>query len=253
MRMAEADRARDPAVRRLYDHRWRKVARAYLDANPVCACEVCVQLDRTLPSQVVDHIVPHRGDVTLFWSQSNWQAMSKTCHDRKTAIEDGGFGAWRKESLSQPFWMPRPSADVVLVLGPAGSGKSTLIREAMQPGEQVIDLNEIAAQLSGQPEHAWDRTRYLVPALRERNRRLAALEHMADGRVWVAMAPSKPADERWWIDRLKPKRIERLETDRAACERRVEIRGGDMSGALRAIAAWFENRKSQPEKAEAAG
>jgi 5-methylcytosine-specific restriction enzyme A len=41
---------------------------------------------------VVDHIIPHRGDMTLFWNRKNWQAMSKTCHDKKTATQDGGFG-----------------------------------------------------------------------------------------------------------------------------------------------------------------
>jgi 5-methylcytosine-specific restriction protein A len=33
---------------------------------------------------VVDHRVPHRGDDHLFWDRSNWQAMSKPCHDEKT-------------------------------------------------------------------------------------------------------------------------------------------------------------------------
>ena len=28
-------------------------------------------------------------------SLQNWQAMAKTCHDRKTAREDGGFGRCR--------------------------------------------------------------------------------------------------------------------------------------------------------------
>ena len=28
----------------------------------------------------------------LFWDSNNWQSMSKQCHDRKTATEDGGFG-----------------------------------------------------------------------------------------------------------------------------------------------------------------
>jgi 5-methylcytosine-specific restriction protein A len=27
----------------------------------------------------------------LFWDSSNWQAMAKVCHDRKTARQDGGF------------------------------------------------------------------------------------------------------------------------------------------------------------------
>jgi 5-methylcytosine-specific restriction protein A len=43
-------------------------------------------------ASVVDHIVPHRGDERLMWSESNWQSLCKPCHDAKTAREDGGFG-----------------------------------------------------------------------------------------------------------------------------------------------------------------
>jgi 5-methylcytosine-specific restriction protein A len=43
-------------------------------------------------AEVVDHKIAHRGDQALFWDQSNWQSMSKICHDKKTAREDGGFG-----------------------------------------------------------------------------------------------------------------------------------------------------------------
>lgn len=41
---------------------------------------------------IVDHIIPHKGNMELFWDRDNWQAMSKECHDKKTAREDGGFG-----------------------------------------------------------------------------------------------------------------------------------------------------------------
>jgi 5-methylcytosine-specific restriction protein A len=41
---------------------------------------------------VVDHIVPHRGDLTVFWDRSRWQALCASCHGRKTAARDGGFG-----------------------------------------------------------------------------------------------------------------------------------------------------------------
>ncbi|WP_407945700.1 HNH endonuclease signature motif containing protein [Paraburkholderia elongata] len=33
---------------------------------------------------MVDHKVPHRGDMALFRNVSNWQALSKRCHDAKT-------------------------------------------------------------------------------------------------------------------------------------------------------------------------
>jgi len=44
------------------------------------------------PADVVDHIIPHRGNQKLFWDTKNWQAMNHVCHNRKTAREDGGFG-----------------------------------------------------------------------------------------------------------------------------------------------------------------
>ena len=50
---------------------------------------------RVTQATVVDHIVPHRGDMRLFWDTKNWQAMAKSCHDRKTARHDGGFGRAR--------------------------------------------------------------------------------------------------------------------------------------------------------------
>lgn len=42
---------------------------------------------RVEPAQVVDHIVPHRGNSTLMWSEWNFQALSKRQHDQKTARE----------------------------------------------------------------------------------------------------------------------------------------------------------------------
>ena len=37
------------------------------------------------PAAVVDHVLPHRGDWSLFWDESNWQPLCKPCHDAKTA------------------------------------------------------------------------------------------------------------------------------------------------------------------------
>ena len=31
----------------------------------------------------LDHIIPHRGDMKLFWDESNWQALCESCHDHK--------------------------------------------------------------------------------------------------------------------------------------------------------------------------
>jgi 5-methylcytosine-specific restriction protein A len=44
----------------------------------------------------VDHIVPHKNDMTLFWDKANWQSLCGPCHSTKTAGEDGGFGNLRR-------------------------------------------------------------------------------------------------------------------------------------------------------------
>lgn len=75
-----------------YTYRWQQDSQAFLLLHPLCQCEDCARLGRFRPSKVVDHKVPHRGDMNLFWDRSNWQAMAKQCHDAKTAREDGGMG-----------------------------------------------------------------------------------------------------------------------------------------------------------------
>lgn len=69
--------------------------------DPLCECEECARLGRIMVAAVVDHRIPHRGDPTLFWDQRNWCAMSKRCHDRKTAREDGGFGNRRAQTAQE--------------------------------------------------------------------------------------------------------------------------------------------------------
>ena len=71
------------AARRGYDRRWRKAAKEFLGEHPLCA--YCLREQRAVRATVVDHIVPHEGQQDrLFWDRSNWQALCKPCHDRKT-------------------------------------------------------------------------------------------------------------------------------------------------------------------------
>ena len=87
------DAQRGTAHQRGYGYRWQKASAGYLRNHPLCECPDCKAGElKVTVATVVDHIVPHRGDMTLFWDRANWQAMSKPCHDKKTAREDGGFG-----------------------------------------------------------------------------------------------------------------------------------------------------------------
>ena len=62
---------------RLYDRRWSQYSQMVLVSQPICT--LCDK-----PSQVVDHIKPHRGDVYRFWDIENHQVLCKQCHDKKT-------------------------------------------------------------------------------------------------------------------------------------------------------------------------
>ena len=73
-----------------YDFRWKKARLHFLRRHPLCA--QCQAAGRIEPSTVVDHLTPHRGDMTLFWDEGNWQALCETCHNQKTRKETDGGG-----------------------------------------------------------------------------------------------------------------------------------------------------------------
>ena len=71
-------------------NRWKKLRKEFLLRHPLC--ESCKRRGVVKAAIVVDHIMPHKGNEELFWNQSNWQALCKQCHDKKTAKEDGRWG-----------------------------------------------------------------------------------------------------------------------------------------------------------------
>ena len=73
------------AAERGYDHKWPKPRRLFLMANPLCV--ICQAQGRVTPANVVDHIIPHRGDRELFDDPDNLQALCAPCHSRKTQQE----------------------------------------------------------------------------------------------------------------------------------------------------------------------
>ena len=75
---------------------WQRLRARYLQQHPFCVR--CEAAGRLVLANVVDHIMSHRGDSTLFWDVDNWQSLCKRCHDIKTAKEDGGFGYAAKSS-----------------------------------------------------------------------------------------------------------------------------------------------------------
>jgi len=85
-----ADVERGSSASRGYGYRWRLARLAYLCEHPLC--KQCTELGMISAATVVDHVIPHKNDKTMFWQQDNWQSLCKSCHDTKTATQDGGFG-----------------------------------------------------------------------------------------------------------------------------------------------------------------
>lgn len=73
---------RDPATRKMYDDKWARARRLFLNEHPLCA--ECMKTGRIVAATVVHHVVDHRGDHKLFWDSANWQPLCKSHHDAKT-------------------------------------------------------------------------------------------------------------------------------------------------------------------------
>lgn len=80
------------SAQRGYGYRWQLAREGYLRAHPLC-CMCKEEGDRAVPATVVDHKVPHRGDMTLFWDRTNWQGLCAHHHSgakqREEAAEQG--------------------------------------------------------------------------------------------------------------------------------------------------------------------
>ncbi len=64
---------------RLYGVEWRKARALFLTDNPLCV--MCSEVGMLKRAVIVDHRIPHRGNVVLFWDRANWQPLCKHHHD----------------------------------------------------------------------------------------------------------------------------------------------------------------------------
>lgn len=87
---AARNKMRPTSTQMGYNSRWAQARKAFITAHPLCA--ECLKKGKYTPATDVDHIVPHKGNKILFWNRNNWQSLCHSCHSRKTAKEDGGYG-----------------------------------------------------------------------------------------------------------------------------------------------------------------
>lgn len=70
------DANRPSASARGYNSAWQKARAAWLAMYPACNHPGC-----TAQARIVDHIIPHRGDMVKFWDKNNWQSLCQHHHN----------------------------------------------------------------------------------------------------------------------------------------------------------------------------
>ena len=90
----EYEQARGSQRARGYTRRWEHAAARFKMKHPLCGMRPdglrpvmsrCYEQGIVTPATEIDHVIPHRGDQTLFWDElHNWQSLCASCHMRKT-------------------------------------------------------------------------------------------------------------------------------------------------------------------------
>lgn len=65
---------------------WRKLRGRQLLAEPLC--RYCLERGRVKSADVVDHIVPHKGNLQRFWDSENLQSLCYHCHNSIKQLEE---------------------------------------------------------------------------------------------------------------------------------------------------------------------
>ena len=84
----QREAARGSARERGYDSQWEEIRAVVIREEPFC--RLCLAAGRRTPSAEVDHIRPLRAGGTH--TRVNLRALCATCHRRRTAIDQSGWG-----------------------------------------------------------------------------------------------------------------------------------------------------------------
>lgn len=239
------DQHRPTSTQRGYDSDWRALRDSFLAANPHCAVEGCGR-----PSTDADHVeaVADRPDLRLAWS--NLRPLCHQHHASRTA-RDQGFArrgathvADAARASRHPDWLKPSRVPLTVVCGPPGAGKSTFVRQHAGPADMVLDLDVIAAALSGLPLYTAGR-QWVEASLRWRNSRLGLLGTVSSRwpAAWLIVGEPTLRWRDWWRATMRPARTLILGTPRQVCRARIEadLTRPFIEKRLEVCDSWFLN------------
>jgi 5-methylcytosine-specific restriction enzyme A len=105
------DQRRGTATSRGYGVEWQRARLQHLSVNPLCVC--CLANGVVEPATMVDHVIPHKGNMNVFWNSADWQSLCDWCHKAiKASVEHSWInGKAVKASLrlnrKHPDWRAR--------------------------------------------------------------------------------------------------------------------------------------------------
>jgi 5-methylcytosine-specific restriction endonuclease McrA len=79
--------------------RWQRLSKQFLRQPENALCVMCEAERQTRPANVVDHVIPHKGDQALFWDLTKWQGLCRSHHSRTSrrrsvgSESDAGLGS----------------------------------------------------------------------------------------------------------------------------------------------------------------
>lgn len=143
---------RPSSYERGYDHKWRRIRAQFLRRHSVC-------VECGAEANHVDHIIPLAQGGTHQWN--NLQPLCHSCHSRKTAKRDGGFGnglpsrnkprafkTYKDFSLRTRNKNNRGSQTCVHVVGGTATGKSYVLGLlSKELGMPTFSIDEERAKL----------------------------------------------------------------------------------------------------------
>lgn len=94
------------ARERGYGRQWDRASALFRSEHPLCLG--CQAVGRATPTEVVDHVLPHKGDMVLFWDRSKWQPACKWHHDVVKQQLEHRFA--RGACAEADLWLNSPAA-----------------------------------------------------------------------------------------------------------------------------------------------
>ena len=85
----EYDKLRGTRTQRGYNNRWLRESKHFIKGK---VCVICEKNGIVKMAECTDHIIPHKGDMELFWDITNWQPLCSPCNTKKAIKEEGSFG-----------------------------------------------------------------------------------------------------------------------------------------------------------------